>query len=669
MALTSGSGVLLNGVTSGVSISYSAALNPSVFTIELWVKARRTDHTQVLVDSHSGNTGYYIDIQNGNWIGFIGGGSSFQAVGNFSATTSETHLALVYDGTTAYLYVNGVLSGSAVCTVAPNTSADTLLGDFISIPNAMFGGCIWDVRLWSVARSRVQVQADMNSTLDGTEPGLVGWWPMSEGMGSVAHDFTSNGNHGTINGPVRWAQQRTHVRAPKLNWPASLHGTGSAYIWTPALLDCTKSYTKSIWVRFTGSMSPQVAQPYYNVISDLAGGHAMWITNQYGPLFMQSGHSISGVWQVAYDTTPIAFNEWTHFASVFDASASQMTLYRNGVAIRTSSVAPFPSTTTHIQVGSYSGSGGSNDQWVGDLSDAMVWQRALTPLEVVRTMMGSPPMDAMLVGYRLNEGSGLTVRDISWNKQDGTITGASWITNGTARSLASGNPGTITGGVTVGHAGPLAAGGGAYLFDGTSGYVQTPFIPSTFLDHAFSIEGWMYVTTSATYNPLFSVGAAMSTDQYVTVIDRNNNYFFDFWADSITAGAVPLDQWVHVVCVWAGPGSKTMSVYVNGTLLASGTSTGSAQVSNGHQTGGGCWIGAYYDGSIHGYFNGRLAEVAVYRAALSAARIQAHYNAASSSSANDYPSAVLADNPIGYWRLNEKSGTAAYDSAVAAPAR
>ena len=63
-----------------------------------------------------------------------------------------------------------------------------------------FYGLLDDVRIWNVARTQTQIQADMESTLRGDEPGLVGYWRFDEGAGDTAHDQTSNHNDGVLNG-------------------------------------------------------------------------------------------------------------------------------------------------------------------------------------------------------------------------------------------------------------------------------------------------------------------------------------------------------------------------------------------------------------------------------------------------------------------------------------
>ena len=40
-------------------------------------------------------------------------------------------------------------------------------------------GQISDVRIWNVARTPAEIQANYTNRLTGTEPGLVGYWPLT----------------------------------------------------------------------------------------------------------------------------------------------------------------------------------------------------------------------------------------------------------------------------------------------------------------------------------------------------------------------------------------------------------------------------------------------------------------------------------------------------------
>ena len=63
-------------------------------------------------------------------------------------------------------------------------------------------------------------------------------------------------------------------------------------------------------------------------------------------------------------------------------------------------------------------------------------------------------------------------------------------------------------------------------------------------------------------------------------------------------------------------------------------------------------------------FLGLIDEVAIYDTALSDARIQDHFNAATALD-DSYSIEVLADNPVGYWPLNDTLGSAVDQSGNA----
>lgn len=92
-----------------------------------------------------------------------------------------------------------------------------------------------------------------------------------------------------------------------------------------------------------------------------------------------------------------------------------------------------------------------------------------------------------------------------------------------------------------------------------------------------------------------------------------------------------------------------MTLFVDGVSVVSGTG-GTASLTAPSLIG----LGAN-DNGFEGRgqtFTGSLDEAAQYTSALSATRVQAHYTARSSG----YPSAVQADNPAGYWCLDDTGG-------------
>ncbi|MDE0315696.1 MAG: tetratricopeptide repeat protein [Candidatus Poribacteria bacterium] len=63
-----------------------------------------------------------------------------------------------------------------------------------------FVGQIDEVRVWNVARTEQQIRADMNTQLNGDEPGLVGYWKFDAENQGVIADATQNRNDGKLIG-------------------------------------------------------------------------------------------------------------------------------------------------------------------------------------------------------------------------------------------------------------------------------------------------------------------------------------------------------------------------------------------------------------------------------------------------------------------------------------
>jgi YD repeat-containing protein len=130
-----------------------------------------------------------------------------------------------------------------------------------------------------------------------------------------------------------------------------------------------------------------------------------------------------------------------------------------------------------------------------------------------------------------------------------------------------------------------------------------------------------------------------------------------FWHGSITTQNVTSghynDGHPHQVVATYANGTDTL--YVDGQLISSLTAS-----ENGYSASYNYVVGTGYSGnggSIWPHspgdwypFSGTLDEVSVYGTALSAARVQAHYTAGSG-----YRSAVLADSPTAYYRLDDGS--------------
>jgi len=190
-----------------------------------------------------------------------------------------------------------------------------------------------------------------------------------------------------------------------------------------------------------------------------------------------------------------------------------------------------------------------------------------------------------------------------------------------ADATGNGNTGTVNGGVTLGEPGVVAQfpNETSGLFNGTTGYIQTTVDP---IGSAISLEAWVKSTaTSASAQIIFDSGAAAGatgTGLWLNVGGAVEAVFEGLACTSNIAIAGD-NKWHHVVATFNG---SDISIYIDGVLEGQTASTTAVTAGyNGR-------IGEYGNGTTD-HFTGYIGQVGVYATtALSAARIQAHYNAA-----------------------------------------
>ena len=104
------------------------------------------------------------------------------------------HIATTFDGTNYILYMNGVVVDNNTVTAGDTPAATPVryLGtDFI--------GKIDEVRMWSVARTQAQIQANMNNTLADNVTGMEAYYPMAVSDNyTMIIDNSTDANHAYI---------------------------------------------------------------------------------------------------------------------------------------------------------------------------------------------------------------------------------------------------------------------------------------------------------------------------------------------------------------------------------------------------------------------------------------------------------------------------------------
>lgn len=127
-------------------------------------------------DDSSWQGGYVVNRQIGRWY----------------------HLAFSFDGTNITYYLDGNALGSSVFNFANNASHTAKIGGYNT--SSDINGSISDLRVWDHARSGAEIRAGMAGRLSGLESGLLGYWPMDEGVGANICDQTTFASTGTVIG-------------------------------------------------------------------------------------------------------------------------------------------------------------------------------------------------------------------------------------------------------------------------------------------------------------------------------------------------------------------------------------------------------------------------------------------------------------------------------------
>lgn len=363
-------------------------------------------------------------------------------------------------------------------------------------------------------------------------------------------------------------------------------------------------------------------------------------------------HPVTGVRAVT-DTL------WHHAAATYDGLSWR--LYLDGVLDQTLAVGrpPNAGSTQHAALGTCINSTGTASGFFnGQLDEARIWNYARSQVEIQAAMSSelSLPQSGLIGYWNLNAGAGASAADSSPSGMNGTLT------NGPLWSSGFSDPST----------GLLLVTG-----DGSNDYLTFGAAPGLGAA-AFTLETWFRklgagVTTGTgtggvTAVPLITKGRGEADGSNLDM-----NYFFglntggqlvaDFEEGlggsspglnhPVTGvNAVTDDRWHHAAVTYDG---ASWRLYLDGSLdktLLVGQPPRSDSLQHA-----GLGTALTSTGVAAGFFHGMLDEARIWNYARSQAEIQA----AMYGELNLPQSGLL-----GYWRLNETSGTTAYDGSTSA---
>ena len=349
------------------------------------------------------------------------------------------HVAQIRDASaqTYQFVINGIAEDPVSYPDNPTGGENTVLriGSTDSSGPLFFDGLIDEVRIWDRQLSLQEIRDGMFTQLDpGQESGLVGYWQFDEGVGSTLGEISGNGFDGTITGAL-WSDEGSPIieETFSLNFDSEddvvTVGTDEAHALRGDI-------TLEAWIKI--NQYPDATPfPFAHIINhaDVGDGEAenalytLAITDT-GLLdaFHENG---AGINNGVFSTTVLPLDTWIHVAQIRDASAQTYQFVINGIAEDPVSYPDNPTggENTVLRIGN---SDAINPLFFDGLVDEVrIWDRQLSLQEIRdgQFIQLDPAEQAGLVGYwRLDEGVGIVVSDLSGNGFDGVLENALWDT-------------------------------------------------------------------------------------------------------------------------------------------------------------------------------------------------------------------------------------------------
>jgi hypothetical protein len=371
-----------NGTSQYVRVPYGSTLNPAgSFSVEAWAKVTSGSGTYRTVVSswRSDSRGFGIWAGPGDtWEGWVSAGGS-DAVAQAPITYGVwTHLVLTSDGTTARLYVDGLLAASAPGGYAVNPSVPLGIGAGTydgSTWLQYFPGSIDDVAVYGTALSQTRIQAHyllgrsyQDTVLDSAP---VSYWRLGEASGTSAADVRGS-NPGTYQNGAVLAQPG--VLAGDADTSTSFDGSNDyVSVADSPSVSITGPFTLEAWINTTSSSQQAIIEKYsypwyHGYVLRLQGGKVV----AYTLGSTNADESVSGA-------TTVSLNTWHHVAGVFDGST--LKVYLDGVQDGTASVVYAPDDGPDVlKIGARGDD--ATVTFSGRLDDAAVYNRALSATEI-----------------------------------------------------------------------------------------------------------------------------------------------------------------------------------------------------------------------------------------------------------------------------------------------
>jgi len=474
-------------------------------------------------------------------------------------------------------------------------------------------------------------------------PGPIAWWKMDEGYGSTINDSTENNNDGSLgagSSAPEWQDESMCISGKCLKFD----GTDSIVDFSTFNGSSFTNGSLSAWAR-TGISTTNHRVVEIGSASDRAG--IVLNTSGQFVLYNKDGdvEEVNIISTNSFDD-----DKWHYIVGTWDSSGAILYVDGNIVASTTGDkTLTLPSDGTGY-IGEYVGGGAYH--WDGFIDEVKIYPFARSGAQIKTDYVKSSGSHGSSAVLGVKDQSYLSEGLVGYWKMDET----SVDTCPTASADSCDNSGNSNDGTwnasTTNTTGKYSNG---VTMDGSSDYINfgnDSSLSANSMTYSFWVKSNSATNPSDYHGLLFKASdTSASTREMSTQFSTDGSLAFGVTNGSqIYYASIPGDYydatWHHVVAVKEyGTSNDVLKAYLDGALIDTTTMSGHGVTNSTNLEFGRVSSASQADR----YLNGIVDELRVYNRALSPKEIRDLYN--------------WAPGPVGHWKMDEKTGTTAYDTS------
>lgn len=323
--------VNFDGATGYLEVANGFDFASGSFTVEFWAKRNQLGTDQVVISQgNNSNNLFAVGFNANDNVTVTVGNQTYASTFRVLDDSTWNHYSVIYDKPGLNLDIINRSSSAIVSSTNNNffssftSGGKTFFGKNSLTNGQHFNGSAHQVRIWNRALTSSIIASRLNVNLTGREPGLVGYWPMEEGRGTLAEDVARSRNAQVF------AQWEISPKSSSVTFDGS-----NDYLLLDSAGTLAASFEMDLSIEF-----------WFKT----AGGSTMTFLSNGGGRFLPNDVNRNG-WNIemAADNTihvkndstdftavtaNFADNNWHHFAFVLNRS-SNATAYIDGVQQQT----------------------------------------------------------------------------------------------------------------------------------------------------------------------------------------------------------------------------------------------------------------------------------------------------------------------------------------------